>query len=168
MKKEIIILELMQKLGIKTRDLLLADNAINEKGELSLEVYVKGGTRTKDLNYFNENSQAQPDGVIIEREIFPFMTDNFYATVGTGGSYPLYELIERGFILPSEKQLKKLALYYKEYRAIARLLGVSHYTKCACRHHTNSDDSIRYYDFEKKMFYYSKKETPFFMVKKIL
>ena len=91
MKKEVIILELMQKLGIKTSDLLLADNAINEKGELSLEVYVKGGTRTKDLNYFNENSQAQPDGVIIEREIFPFMTDYFYATVGSGGNSPLYE-----------------------------------------------------------------------------
>lgn len=168
MVKERIILELMKELGIKTNDLILAEPALNENGELALEVFLKGGGRTRNLNFFDENPDTKPEGVIIDKEIYPFILGDFYASLGSGGTFKLYDLIERGFILPSEQQLNKLAKHYTEYKAIARLLGVGYYSKCAVRQAQNRQGEIRLYDFEKKMYTTQTLATPFFLVKKFL
>ena len=163
MNKIGLVLKLMEELDIKLRDLMLVNDAFDEQGKLSLEVYF-GGKCLKDYNFFVKNDFI-PEGVVIEQEIFPLSQEGAHY-VGHKGDYSFCELKENGIKLPTKESLMKLVKHYKEYKAIAELFDLEPYECSVYQSPCNDDRHVHVLSFRTGSSFEYSIPMPFFEVKK--
>ena len=166
MSKERLVLALMKELGVTINDLIFIEKAFDNEGKLSLRVRVKEGAYTSDLKSFDANSRITPEGVIIDRKVFPFANQKI-REVGVTGNYTFSEIAENKIVLPTKEQLDMFLEYYDQYKAIANLLGVPYYSRCAYQHPENSDGWVNFCNFEDRSYSAHNSATPFFSIGKL-